>query len=317
MHTDTIVRPYFLILFGPTGVGKTDVALELAHHLPSEIVNIDVGQFYTPLSIGTAKPDCRAGPVPHHLFDIIDKPVDFTVKAYRERFDKIIKGIWQRDHLPMAVGGSCFYVQALFFPPRAGESLDEKCYQEYDNEQLWYKLHEIDPERAKQIHPHDTYRIKRALVIWHATGKKPSAFIPTYEPPADYTLICLTRDREQLYQRIDERTKAMIKEGWIEEVKPLVGTAWEVFLRKKNLIGYPELFDYLEGKRDLNETIALIQQETRNYAKRQLIFWRRLEKQLRAQSLSPYTHIEKVNLTSIDIGLYIKQLSEQIRSLIS
>jgi len=317
MHSDTAIRPYFVVLFGPTGVGKSDVAITLAEHLPCEIVNIDVGQFYVPLSIGTAKPDWQNQKVTHHLFDILDQPVDCTVVAYRELFERTIKDIWQRNKVPLVVGGSCFYVHALFFPPHIGASADEKACKDYQPDQLWQKLNEIDPLRAQKIHPHDTYRIKRALAIWHATGKKPSVFVPAYEPPADYTLICLTRDRQQLYERINKRTELMIKEGWIDEVKPLVGTEWEQFLRKKNLIGYPELFDYLEGTQPLDQIINLIQQDTRNYAKRQLTFWRRLEKQLLSQQLSPSTDIETVNLTSTNLERYIRLLSKRITSLVS
>jgi len=314
MHNDKTLHAYLFILFGPTGVGKTDVALKFTQELPAEIVNIDVGQFYTRLSIGTAKPNWRVGPVPQHLFDIIHTPRNCTVIEYRERFLQAIREIQQRDHLPVVVGGSSFYVHSLFFPPHVSEERFIKGCQDCNDRQLWQKLYEVDPDRAKQIHPHDTYRIERALAIWYATGKKPSVFIPTYAPPSPYTLICLTRDRQELYSRINERTKAMIKAGWIDEVKNLVGTEWEPFLRVKNLIGYSELFDYLEGRRDLADTIALIQQETRNYAKRQLVFWRCLEKQLRSQSLSPYTRIETVNLTTTNIDLYIKQLSKQIMS---
>jgi len=308
---------YMLIFFGPTGVGKTDVALECAHHLPVEIVNIDVGQFYTPLSIGTAKPDWRNQPVEHHLFDIVDKPVDVTVIDYRKKFFETVEQIWKHHKIPLVVGGSCFYLHALFFPPRASSDFCIKeRYVPGNSAQLWEQLNRIDPERAAHIHPHDTYRIKRALEIWHVTGKKPSEFIPVYDPPSPYTLICLTRDREDLYNRINTRTEIMMKEGWIDEVKSLQHTPWEQFLRTKKLIGYSEIFDYLEGKRDLQDTISIIQQETRNYAKRQLTFWRRLEKQLCEETLAPTTSIKTVDLTTTDLDLYIKQLSEQIKTLI-
>jgi len=307
-----------LVLFGPTGVGKSDVALELANCFPAEIVNIDVGQFYVPLSIGTAKPDWRSQRVPHHLFDIVDQPKDCTVFAYRALLEKTILDIWKRGKLPIIVGGSCFYVHSLFFPPHVGlEVSEEFCCAEYENDSLWQKLYEIDSDRAKQIHPHDIYRIKRALTIWHATGKKPSTFVPQYKPLSDYTLICLTRDRKDLYQRINKRTETMLHHGWIDEAKSLVGTEWEPFLRKKNLIGYPELFDYFEEKNNFDSTVDRIQQETRNYAKRQLTFWRRLERQLRSQVLSQRTYIETVNLTSTDLERYINLLLMKIKNFAS
>jgi len=306
---------YLVIIFGPTGVGKTDVALKLAQSLPAEIVNIDVGQFYTPFSIGTAKPDWKNEPVTHHLFDIINTPEDFTVSEYRKKFLEVVKEIWKRHHLPIVVGGSAYYVHSLLFPPRAGTFDSSKDFDSSDDvSMLWEKLNNIDPKRAQQINKNDLYRIKRALEIWHTTGKKPSEFEPFYDPPSPYTLICLTRDRDDLYERINNRTEQMIKAGWIDEVKSLKSTPWESFLKSKKLIGYLELLEHLDGKMDLNETISIIQQETRNYAKRQIIFWRRLEKQLKNEKLSNLTRIDTINLTSCDLDLYIKQLSEQLKT---
>lgn len=310
------VHNYFLVLFGPTGVGKSEIALLLSHQLPAEIVNIDMGQFYTPLSIGTAKPNWRRIPIPHHLFDILDEPVNFTVIDYRKCFLETVKQIWQRNNLPIVVGGSCFYVKALFFPPRVGAKEVFKTVCPVNDADLWKQLYEVDPERALKIHPHDIYRIKRALEIWYSTGKKPSALIPFYNPPAPFTLICLTRDRADLYNRIDKRTEEMLDAGWIDEVRALLGTPWEQFLRTKKLIGYSEILDYLEGKQNLPETIERIKQETRNYAKRQLTFWRMMEKQLRSESLAPTTTIETVNLTSTDPDLYIKQLSKRLMAVL-
>ncbi len=310
------MQGYFLVLFGPTGVGKSEVALMLSQELPSEIVNIDMGQFYTPLSIGTAKPNWCTIPVPHHLFDILNDPVNFTVIDYRKRFLETAGQIWQRHNLPIVVGGSCFYVQAIFFPPRASVEEVLKTVCPVNDTDLWKQLYEIDPKRALKIHPHDIYRIKRALEIWRSTGKKPSVLVPFYDPPATFTLICLIRDRADLYNRIDKRTEEMIDAGWIDEVKAMLSTPWEQFLRTKKFIGYSEILDYLEGKRNLSETIALIQQETRNYAKRQLTFWRMMEKQLCNESLSPTTTIETVNLTSTDLNLYIKQLSKRLMLLL-
>jgi tRNA dimethylallyltransferase len=311
------MQDYFLILFGPTGVGKSEIALLLSQQFPAEIVNIDMGQFYVPLSIGTAKPDWHNIPIPHHLFDILYEPVNFTVIDYRKSFLETVKQIWQRNNLPIVVGGSCFYVHALFFPPRVGEEKVLKRTYSVNDADLWKQLYEVDPERALKIHPHDIYRIKRALEIWYSTGKKPSTLVPSYNPPAPFTLICLTRDRTDLYNRIDKRTEEMLDVGWIDEVKALRGTPWEQFVRTKKFIGYPEIFDYLEGKQNLPETIERIKQETRNYAKRQLTFWRMMEKQLHNEILAPTTTIETVNLTSTPLDLYIKQLSKRLMSLIS
>ena len=189
-------------------------------------------------------------------------------------------------------------------------SEDKKTAQE-----LWDELNTIDPERAQEIHPQDAYRIKRALAIWHKTGKKPSEFKPIYEPIASYRLLFLTRDRQELYRRINERVNSMIDEGWLDEVQELKGTDWENFLKRKKLIGYDDILNYLdaskpESKEKLIETIA---QKTRNYAKRQLTFWKMLEKKLAPLSKKDLQSIlETVNLTDTDIGLYIKRLIKEI-----
>ena len=314
---------FFFIIYGPTGVGKSDFALTLARTVWGEIINVDVGQFYTPLSIGTAKPDWQTSDVSHHLFDIFDKPINFTVADYRALVHKTMQEIWQRGNVPIVVGGSGFYISSLFFSPEAATSNndtevsndtnaveDEKTAQE-----LWDELYAIDPERAKNIYPQDVYRIKRALAIWQKTGKKPSEFKPTYEPIAPYKLLFLTREREELYNRINERVKRMINEGWIAEVQELKGTAWENFLKRKKLIGYDDILHYLDAdaigsEEKLIETIA---QKTRNYAKRQLTFWNMLEKKLAPLlKKGPQSILETVNLTNTDIGVYIKRFTKQI-----
>ena len=155
--------PFMLVVYGPTGVGKTDFALAIAERVPSEIINMDVGQFYTPLSIGTAKPDWKHSAVAHHLFDIIDTPANFTVTEYRSLLYKTIKEVRDRGRLPILVGGSGFYLHALLFPPQAAIP-DVDISELYPVEtNLWQKLYDIDPERALHIDKSDEYRIKRAL----------------------------------------------------------------------------------------------------------------------------------------------------------
>lgn len=319
-------KPYALIIFGPTAVGKTDFALEIAKHIPSEIVNGDIGQFYTPLTIGTAKPDWKNEPVTHHLFDIIDEPLYFSVFAYRKLMLDVVTDIYQRGKLPIIVGGSGFYLKSIFFPPAVHEYKEvNESHESNKDISLWDQLYEIDPCRAKQLHPKDTYRIKRALRIWQETGKKPSELLPLYDSPFSFSLLYLSRDREQLYDRINTRTGIMVREGWLQEVAALQGTAWESFLYEKKLIGYDILLDYLNGEKTearLLEAIALIQQRTRHYAKRQHTFWKSFKKQLdnAKKSLSNAKNTPKhvddaylINLTLLDRDLYIKQLIKRLR----
>jgi tRNA dimethylallyltransferase len=301
------------IIYGPTGVGKSDFALELARKISGEIINADVGQFYTPLSIGTAKPDWKISDVPHHLFDVIDGPRDFTVTEYRAEVISIIERIRYRGNVPIIVGGSGFSINALFFPPEQAITSNLSIDDGRSLQELWQELNKIDSERAKAIHPRDTYRIKRALAIWHATGKKPSVLKPNYDPIAPFQLIFLMRDRQELYHRINERVKLMIDQGWIEEVKELIGANWESFLKRKKLIGYDDIMNYLalmpaDNKKTLIEEIA---KKTRNSAKRQLIYWRMLKKKLRPFiKKDPQSSLETVNLTNTDSLMFIKKVAE-------
>ncbi len=315
-------RKFLLIIFGPTGVGKTDFALQIAHKMPAEVINMDIGQFYTPLSIGTAKPDWQHSTIPHHMFDIINAPRNYTAIEYRTALLSVAENIWQRRKIPIAVGGSAFYLKSIFFPPRV-QTLDIDIDFLYPTEEdLWQKLYHIDPKRAMCIDPHDTYRIKRALEIWHKTGKLPSSFIPQYQPPADFLLLFLTRDRQELNRRINKRVLHMIEQGWLDEIRELIGTPWESFILEKKLIGYNELVDYLahQESRNRDRVIGVIKKRTRQYAKRQHTFWRMLKREIfkaQQKELSAIGCLEEVNLTFIDLHLYINELLVRLSMIIN
>jgi tRNA dimethylallyltransferase len=223
-----------IIISGPTGVGKSDISLSVAQQTASDIINIDVGQMYTPCTIGTAKPDWQHSLVKHYLFDYIDTPRDITVTEYRTVAAELMQTIHQDGHTPCFVGGSYFYIASLFFPPLEKTVHEEPLELEY--EISWDELHRIDPERARSINPSDGYRIGRALAIYYSTGKLPSTRKPIYQPlEKDAVIILLTRDRHELYTRINERVEIMFQQGWVEEVRSLVGTPWQPFLMKKKL----------------------------------------------------------------------------------
>lgn len=302
-----------IIIYGPTGCGKTDFSLALAEKMRGEIINMDSGSFYTPLTIGTAKPDWKKHPVPHHLFDTINQPVNFTVAQYRAQVQILIGQIYDRGNIPILVGGSGFYLKSLFFPPQASPADDAHFHDDgsQSTEVLWHQLAAIDAVRAAQIDQHDRYRIVRALDIWHATGMLPSSFKPLYQPVAPATIFHLTRDRTQLYERINERVLNMMDQGWIDEVRALENTPWHAFLKEKKIIGYDDILNYLGGQQDekaYRQLIATIATKCRHYAKRQETFWRMLEKEF-AQIEEPRRPlIRTINLTLIDLELYIKQL---------
>jgi len=310
-----------LILYGPTGVGKTEAALAVAQHIPAEIINMDVGQFYTPLSIGTAKPDWKNSPIPHHLFDIINTPVNYTVSEYRTILYKTVSEVIQRGNLPILVGGSGFYLHALLYPPQV--AIEDKDISSLYNQDadLWQELYKIDPVRAVAIDKSDEYRIKRALSIWHATGNLPSSYAPVYKPEADYMLIFIERDRQALKTRINLRVHEMLEHGWIDETRKLIDTPWQSFIQKKNLIGYAEIFDYLQGEQtpaDFSRMVEVISAKTRQYAKRQFTFWRKLEREIKKEKQYTGTSIgclDVVNLTDTEIQSYINELVKKLRVL--
>lgn len=310
--------PFMLVIYGPTGVGKTDLALAIAEHIPAEIINMDVGQFYTPLFIGTAKPDWKYSAVPHHLFDIIDSPANFTVTEYRSLLYTTVNEVRKRGRLPILVGGSGFYLHALLFPPQT-EIPDVDISELYpEGTNIWQELFKIDPQRALNIDKSDRYRIHRALTIWHATGKLPSTYSPTYNPQADFMIIFVERDRQELKERINARVREMFKCGWIEETKKLEHTPWQAFIQKKNLIGYSEIFDYLtreQTDKQFAEMIETIAAQTRQYAKRQHTFWRKLEREINKEKKYTGKYIgclEVVNLTNVKINLYINELLQRL-----
>lgn len=316
-------KKFSIVISGPTATGKTDFATNLASDLPIEIVNADIGSFYTSLTVGTAKPAWKDSPIPHHFFDVIDDAISWTAPQFREKLELLLQEIWSRGNIPVIVGGSAFYIQAFFYKNhelvqptvQLMQSLELQSAQD-----LWEQLYVVDPVRAAKIDPHDHFRLVRAMAIWHTQGQKPSNFVPLFEPLSSFYFLTLTRDRDQLYEMINKRVASMMQSGWLQEVQELARDAqWKNFLLKKKMIGYDILLEYLQTPdldKNLDETLATIAQLTRNYAKRQITFLHRLQKNVQeSMQISPkYTalpyKIEECNLTLCDLSLYIKQLSD-------
>lgn len=288
-----IQRHRVIIIAGATASGKSDYALSLARHIGGEIINADSAQMYTKVSIGTAKPlDWASSDVPHHLFDICTQPVDYDVVQYREKVISLVSVIQARGNIPILVGGSLFYIKSLLFPPQ-GVASDVAAIplavRMLSTQDAWDHLNLIDPERAQQIHMHDSYRVTRALAIWYDAGIKPSLLVPQFSPPFPISLIFISPSVEVLYERINKRTLHMLQSmGWIEEARRLMTEPeWKDLVLKKGFIGYPALMKWIEAGEPaavMAELVAHIQQDTRNYAKRQRTFWRSFLRQLETVS---------------------------------
>lgn len=282
--------PSVLFIIGPTASGKTQLSENLACTLGGEIINIDVGQFYKPLTVGTAKPLWQEYPFKAHLFDILDEPVDLNVRLYRTYLLDKVKEVIARGNVPIVVGGSFFYIKSIFFPPNElpVKTSEEKECSFFVEGNLWTQLQSVDPVRAQELHPHDEYRIKRALAIWQATGMPASSLKPAFDPKVRPLFLYRRQNRATMLDRIEKRTEIMIMEDrWVDEAEKLIGSPWEQFLIEKNLIGYSILFDWIkEGKSvaKLPEVLEKIKIQTRQYAKRQETFWRGFEKLLGTQN---------------------------------
>lgn len=315
--------PPLIVIVGPTAAGKSDFAVRLAEKLRGSIINGDMAQMYKPLSIGTAKPNWREEKVPHLLFDSITEPRDSSAREFRDKAEEAMHEVVRSGRVPLIVGGSLFHISSLFFKLHDCPPLDtsenkeasdvSKELSDVESHALWNKLHKLDPVRAEQIHPHDMYRISRALEIIDI-NHVPSACIPHFSPLSHNTIVIhITRERKELYDRINQRVHAMFKEGWLDEISSL-SQSWHLWLLRKKIIGYDTLIaDYFSpcgGKAPalssiLSEDIMSIQKRTRNYAKRQLTFWRSFSKKLQNEGVRA---IIECDLTLQPIDLYLEKI---------
>lgn len=304
---------FVILISGPTATGKSGVAIQLGESLPIEIVNADIGSFYTNLTIGTAKPDWRNEAISHHFFDVIDNTENWTAPQFREKLEILVQEIWDRGNIPVIVGGSAFYIQAFFYKNHTLKTPSRKLIESLEEQPvdlLWEQLLAIDPVRAEEIGQTDHYRLVRALAIWHTQDQKPSDFKQSFNPIAPFYFLTLTRDRDQLYDMINKRVRVMMKAGWLDEVRSLINDEqWVDFMLKKKMIGYDLLTQYLLGYHadsNLDSIVDLIAQRTRNYAKRQITFLKKLQDNVRKdskQGLLCLSEVQGFNLTHQDIDI--------------
>lgn len=278
-------KPLILVVLGPTAVGKTETALTLAQELQAEIISADSMQVYRGMNIGTAKPSkFEQELVPHHLIDVVDPEQKFTVAEYVELAEEAINKIVKRGNLPLITGGTGLYINALIdgflFPDYgANPKLRSKLRkQAADNPQQQYEqLKQVDPVSAQRLHPHDSRRIVRALEVYHSSGTPISELqAQAREGSSNYRplMIGLNRNRQYLYQRIEDRVDRMITNGLIAEVTDLL-SKYPDQPTALQAIGYKEIAWYLNGTATLEEAITMIKRGTKRYAKRQLSWFRR------------------------------------------
>ncbi len=272
------------VLVGPTGAGKTAVGIELARRFGAEIVSVDSRQIYRYMDIGTAKPtpDERAA-VPHHLIDIVDPDVRFSAGEFGRLAREAIRELADREVPVLVVGGAGLYIKALagslFAAPEIPQALRQRLAEGYRAEPvaaLHGRLCEIDPVSARRIHPNDRQRIERALEVHDATGATLTSW---FERPVEHRspgtrLVGLRRDRAALYARIDARVEKMIESGLEAEVRGLMDRGYGPGTHAMSTFGYAEMLRYIGGELELKEAVSAIQQRSRQYAKRQLTWFR-------------------------------------------
>ena len=280
-------KPRVVAVGGPTASGKTALSVALAKQFGGEIINADSMQIYTGLTVGTAKPTAEEQQgIPHHLLDFLPPEKPFSVADFTAAADPLIHAITARGHLPLVVGGTGLYITSLlngmtFAPEKTDLAIRARLQAQADaegGEVLYAKLQQIDPAYAGTVHPNNLPRVIRALELFEATGRKMSdqrAQSKPAEPPYRSLCLCLTcRDRAVLYSRIDRRVNAMVAAGVLDEAKQVYDRQ-DTYRTAAQAIGYKEFFPYFAGTATLAECTDKLKQATRNYAKRQLTWFRR------------------------------------------
>jgi tRNA dimethylallyltransferase len=279
-----IAKPKIIIICGPTGIGKTTVAIDLAQHFAGHIVGADSMQVYKYMDIGTAKPTvAERARVVHHMIDFVEPDESFDAAQYAARAREKIIELDRQHIIPFVVGGTGLYIKALLyglFDEKVSDpEIRDRLKAEADTrgiQILYERLGELDPETANRLHPNDTYRILRALEVIEATGQAISKHHKThgfFEQPFESLKIGLEMDRALLYERINRRVDAMISAGFLDEVKGLMARGYSADLKPMQSIGYRHMVDYIEGRLNWDECVRTLKRDHRRYAKRQLTWF--------------------------------------------
>lgn len=276
-----------LILSGPTAVGKTALSISLAKALNGEIISADSMQVYRYMDIGSAKiTEEEKCSIPHYLIDILEPTESFNVHSFQQYTKAAIEKIYEKGKLPIIVGGTGFYIQAVAYDIDFSKEEADEGYRNYlseiadksGGEELFKMLKEIDPKSAESIHPNNVKRVIRALEYAHITGEQISSHNESQRQkssPYNLFYFVLTDERSLVYERIDKRVDIMIKAGLVDEVKSLKSMGVTREMTSAQGLGYKEIYAYLDGETDLERAIWLIKRNTRHFAKRQITWFKR------------------------------------------
>ena len=299
-----------IILTGPTAVGKTDLSIQLAKAIGGEIISADSMQVYRHMDIGSAKvtPEEMDG-VPHHLIDVLEPEEEFNVVVFQKLAKEALTGIYERGYIPIIVGGTGFYIQALLydidFTENDGDTAIrrelEKLAQTQGAGCLHQMLQEIDPESAAAIHQNNVKRVIRAIEFYRQTGKKISLHNEQErekQSPYQFLYYVLDTDRKTLYERIDRRVDRMMEHGLVDEVKHLADMGCTRDMVSMQGLGYKEILDYLSGEITLEEAVYILKRDTRHFAKRQITWFKR-ERDVRWLELEQFQNDRKKVLEHI------------------
>lgn len=304
-----------VILTGPTAVGKTQISIKLAKAINGEIVSADSMQVYRHMDIGTAKINKeQMSGVEHYLIDILDPQEEFNVVNFKTYAKAAIKDIYNKGKVPIIVGGTGFYIQALLYDIDFKESKEDPIYRqklevlakEKGNNYLHSKLEEVDSESAIKIHPNNIKKVIRALEYYKEIGEKISEHNKEQrkkDSPFNFSYIVLNDEREHLYERINLRVDEMIEKGLVAEVKKLLSKGCKKDMVSMQGLGYKEIISYIEGESSIEESVYRLKRDTRHFAKRQLTWFKR-EKEV--------TWIDK-NKLHYDNELILNKILEELR----
>lgn len=292
-----------IIVAGPTAVGKTKYAIEIAKAFRGEIISADSMQIYKYMDIGSAKPTKEElAQAKHYLVDEIDPREEFSAAEYQLSAKKYIEKVFQESKTPIVSGGTGLYLNSLIYDmdfsvmPKQDtfrKELEQEAKQ-YGVECVHNRLKALDPAAAERIHPNNLKKVIRAIEVFETTGEGIREFQESFIPTQDYSclLIGLTRDREELYRRIEIRVDQLMEAGLVKEIESLLEKGLTEDSISMKGIGYKEIIAYLHGEYDLAEAVRLVKQNTRRYAKRQLTWLRRYQDMIWF-NLSEYESEEK------------------------